>query len=276
MFDWVRALLDSTDIIQSPASSKKHITPPPKFDMPALESVTDSGAHSTRRSRRSVSPAKSSSPKKIASPRKPRQSRAMKESLSAASTAASATLQSALETAASVADTESIDGAAEVNGDVDHETPVEEKKSRKESRAKSKKSAAAAAAAAADEKVKVKVETTTDVHDDVETTQTTVSVEMPASLPDLPAPADTEEMIAQAQKMVEEATKLQQADSESGKSPKANKKRKTDILDAEDEDGASAQQPAKKAKVLTDKLRRERVRNRALVGVTATLALAYV
>jgi len=32
--------------------------------------------------------------------------------------------------------------------------------------------------------------------------------------------------------------------------------------------------PAKKARVLEDKLRRERVRNRALIGVTATLALA--
>jgi hypothetical protein len=33
-------------------------------------------------------------------------------------------------------------------------------------------------------------------------------------------------------------------------------------------------QPAKKAKVLEEKLKREKVRTRALVGVTATLAIA--
>ncbi|EDN03001.1 hypothetical protein I7I51_08044 [Histoplasma capsulatum] len=37
---------------------------------------------------------------------------------------------------------------------------------------------------------------------------------------------------------------------------------------------AEPAQPAKRARLLEEKLRRERVRNRALVGVTATLALA--
>jgi hypothetical protein len=35
-------------------------------------------------------------------------------------------------------------------------------------------------------------------------------------------------------------------------------------------------QPAKKARVLEEKLKREKVRNRAIVGVTAMLGIAYV
>jgi hypothetical protein len=175
-------------------------------------------------------------------------------------------LQSALDTAASVADSESVDGTVEPNGVAPEEKETKTKKG--STRAKKQ-----ASAPVADEKVKVNVESTTDVKDEVETTQTNVSVEMPVSLPDLPPAADTEQMIAQAKKMVEEATKLQQAEAESSASPKANKKRKSD--EVEDEKGAEpSAQPTKKARVLEDKLRRERVRNRALVGVTATLALA--
>jgi len=196
----------------------------------------------------------------------------MKDSLSAASSAASVTLQGALETATSVADTESIDERIEVNGDVDQK-PAEAKKSKKESRSKSKKSASASTA---DEKVKTKAETASDAYDETETTQTIVSMEKPTSLSDLPAPSDTEDMIAQAKKIVEEATKQHQTESPgSPPSTTTNKKRKTDALDEEDEvEDSSTHQPAKKAKVLTDKLRRERIRNRALVGVTATLAIA--
>lgn len=267
MLDWVRALLDASEIVQSPGNAKKQITPPPKFDLPPLESLTEL-APPRSRSRRSASPAKLSSPKKTTSPRKSRVPRATKESSAAASTAASASLQSALDTAASVADSESVDGTVETNGVVPEEKETKTKKG--STRAKKQTSAPVA-----DEKVRVNVESTTDVKDEIETTQTNVSVEMPVSLPDLPPAADTEQMIAQAKQMVEEATKLQEAEAEaeSSASPKANKKRKSD--EVEDEEGAEpSAQPTKKARVLEDKLRRERVRNRALVGVTATLALA--
>ena len=99
---------------------------------------------------------------------------------------------------------------------------------------------------------------------------------MPVTLPDLPPAEDTQAMIAQAQKMVEEANKLQQQDATAeSSSPKAAKKRKSDDVEEDEEENADKPaQPTKKARVLEDKLRKERVRNRALVGVTAALTLA--
>ncbi|RAO69810.1 uncharacterized protein BHQ10_005822 [Talaromyces amestolkiae] len=262
MLDWVRALLDSTDIIQTPASSKKPITPPPKFEMPPLETLTELNPTSRTRSRRSASPAKSS-PRKTVSPRKSRAPRATKESSVAATTAASASLQAALDGAAEATD--------EPNGTVeDTDAVVTETTEIKPKKSRSKKQAAV------DEKVTVNVESTTEIKGDIETTQTNVTVEMPVTLPDLPPAEDTQAMIAQAQKMVEEANKLQDQDATAeSSSPKAAKKRKSDeVEEDEDETADKRAQPTKKARVLEDKLRKERVRNRALVGVTAALTLA--
>jgi hypothetical protein len=130
-----------------------------------------------------------------------------------------------------------------------------------------------------EEKVKVDVRTTADTVDDVRTTQTTISVEMPVSLPEAPSAEDTEKMIAKAKEMVEEAIKVQTTEGEQpeASSPKGAKKRKTDMLSEDEEDDetrAASALRAKRAKVLEEKLKRERVRNRALVGVTAVFALA--
>ncbi|OKL56168.1 hypothetical protein UA08_08579 [Talaromyces atroroseus] len=270
MLDWVRALLDSTDIAQNPISSKKPITPPPKFDMPPLENLTELPPTRTR-SRRSDSPAKTS-PKKTMSPRKSRAPRSVKESSAAATTAASDSLQAALNGAA---EKEEPSDVAESN-DVDVTEPTEAKP--KKSRSKKQVLAPTSDEKdTADEKVTVSVESTTEVKDEVETTQTNVSVEMPVSLPDLPPAEDTEQMLAQAKQMVEAATKLQDEDAtaEPSSSSKATKKRKSDeVEEDEEEKSATPAQPTKKARVLEDKLRKERVRNRALVGVTASLALA--
>lgn len=261
MLDWVRALLDPTDIIQTPASSKKTITPPPKFEMPPLETLTELNPTSRTRSRRSASPAKSS-PKKTASPRKSRAPRATKESSVAATTAASASLQAALDGVAEIKE--------EINGTIeDGDAAIEE------STVTSPKKSRSIKQATVDEKVTVNVESTTEVKNDIETTQTNVTVEMPVTLPDLPPAEDTQAMIAQAQKMVEEANKLQEKDATAESSSKAAKKRKSDEVEEDEEENADEPaQPAKKAKVLETKLRKERVRNRALVGVTAALTLA--
>ncbi|OAX81323.1 hypothetical protein ACJ72_04332, partial [Emergomyces africanus] len=97
MFDWVRALLDPTDIVQSATSPEKQISPPPKFELPPIDSPSQPVS---RRTRRSVSPSKMASPKKSAAGRKPRQTRVQKEAASASSsTAANASLQSTLEAA---------------------------------------------------------------------------------------------------------------------------------------------------------------------------------
>ena len=81
----------------------------------------------------------------------------------------------------------------------------------------------------------------------------------------------------QAKKMVEEAVKLQEDDNDTTaefSSPNASKKRKSEVIEDEDSKDNTSVQPIKKAKILENKLRKERVRNRALVGVTASLALA--
>jgi hypothetical protein len=155
----------------------------------------------------------------------------MKEANEANAQAASATLQSALEDAAStVAPSPSVDG----------------------------------------EKVKVEVESTVDVNGDTETTRTNVTVQMPAGSPALPLPEDTEQMLETAKRMVEEAKGLENGEP----SMKVARKRKVEEVETDDIDAELPVQPAKKAKVLEEKLKREKVRTRALVGVTATLAIA--
>lgn len=275
MFDWVRALLDSAEIIQSPASSKKPITPPPKFDIPpSLESAEEPAPSTRTRSRRSVSPTKQSSPKKNASPRKSRAARAAKESSAAATTAASATLQASLNGSV---DNESVDESNDVATSEQPETAVKEEKDAKDLKEvkpkKSSRSKKQASAAVADEKVKVNVESTTEVKDEVEVNQTNVSVEMPVSLPDLPPAEDTEQMLVQAKQMVDEATKLQEA-VDTAADASSSKKRKSDEVEEDEDKTQNKGQPTKKARVLEEKIKKERVRNRALVGVTATLALA--
>ena len=118
------------------------------------------------------------------------------------------------------------------------------------------------------EKVTVEVDSAIEINGDTETTRTNVKVEMPASSPDLPLPESTEAMIAKAKEMVEEARKLE------GESSKRPSKRKAEELDdEEDEEKDNELQPAKKARLLQQDIKKERVRNRALFGVAATLAI---
>lgn len=246
MYNWVRALLDPSAIVQSPATTKKQISPPPKFDQfpgkPILPPPSASKGPKSR-STRSASPSKIASPAKrassVATPRK-RQTKAAKEANIADANAASAALQSALDDAASTIEVHS------VNGDI----------------------------------AKVEVDSGIDVNGDMGTTHRSVTtatvhrsvtVEMPAGSPELPLPQDAENMLETAKKMVEDARAL-----EAESLPRATRKRKVEEVEPEELDADLPAQPAKKAKVLEEKLKREKVRNRALVGVTATLAIAYV
>lgn len=245
MTDWIKALLDPTEILQSPSSAKKQITAPPKFDF-SMDKVKlpapgrTPGRGSTRL--RSQSPSKIASPVKgKASPRK-RQTKAQKEAAIANANAASASLQSALDDAASIAGSSTA---------VEPRTP------------------SSSSPLLNGESVKVEVDQSVDVKGNTETTHTNVTVEMPAGSPELPLPTDTEKMLETAKKMVEEATALES-------SPKASRKRKVEEVEPSDLDAELPAQPAKKARVLEEKLKREKVRTRALVGVTATLAIAYV
>ena len=282
MYDWVRALLDPTDIVQSPTSAKKQITPPPKFELP-VDDVAPSQQRG--RSRRSVSPSKKST-----SPRKSRQARSAKDVLSTPSTtAANNSLQEALEVTASTVDAEFANGVLETV----EETEVKISGSPEKKKGRKSKKATAEAEVEKEEKqekkydmkdndsaeieTELEVTASTETTDPVKTTQATVSLDMPITLPDVPSAAETEQMIAKAKEMVEDAIKTQQADgaASGSSSAKVIMKRKA-VEDDDEETEAEAAQRAKKAKVLEDKLKRERVRNRALFGVSAAFALAYV
>ncbi|KAJ5106948.1 hypothetical protein N7456_003623 [Penicillium angulare] len=292
MYDWVRALLDPKEIVQSP---KKQITPPPKFEMPSEEATT-----SQRRSRRSVSPSKASPSKKSASPRKSRQARSTKEAPNTPSTnAANDSLQQALETTVSTVETDVLNGVLET---VEETTEVKTTGSPEKKRGRKPKKAAADAE---EEKEKAKdakkeeakeekkaekaekkkkqdaVETEPTVGkifsevaatEDATVSQTTISLDMPL-LPEAPSAKETEDMIAEAKVLVENAIKNQASEAAaSGSAVQVTKKRKPE--DDDEETAAEAAQRVKKAKVLEDKLKRERVRNRALFGVSAAFALA--
>ncbi|EAW13010.1 KilA-N domain-containing protein [Aspergillus clavatus NRRL 1] len=280
MYNWVRALLDPTEIPQTP---KKQITPPPKFELPAIDALTQLPPPTphTRRGR-SASPSK-----RVLSPRKPRKTRAAKEASIEEASAASASLQTALEMTASNVDTGSANGTIEPSV----EEYVEEEKvvSIAEETTRPRKSGMSKRVQppileqpeeeVEEEKVKVDIETIADATDDVRTTQTTISVELPISLPEAPSAEETEQMIAKAKEMVEEVIKVQATEGEQAElsTLKAATKRKTDMLSEDEEDEetkAASALRAKRAKVLEEKLKRERVRNRALVGVTAVFALA--
>lgn len=118
------------------------------------------------------------------------------------------------------------------------------------------------------DKAIVSVVSNIEKHGDTETATTSVKIAMPQDSAAMPLPEDPTEMIEKAKQMVEEARKMD------GESSSSASKRKADELDDEsEEEGDSEQQPAKKAKLLEQTLKVEKVRNRAMLGVAVTMAL---
>ncbi|KAI3300779.1 hypothetical protein DTO002I6_1502 [Penicillium roqueforti] len=280
MYDWVRALLDPTDI---PSSAKKHITPPPKFEIPSDEPPVSQ----RNRRGRSASPSK-----RLASPRKSRSTRLANDVINTPSTiAANASLQSALDISASglsdtIPELRAVEAEMEVRSSgspgkkirVRKSTrsntaePEEEKKEEKKEKKKAEKKEKKEEIKEQDEKAEVLL--TDGATDAVKFTHTTVSLDMPISLPEVPSAAETEEMIAQAKEMVEEAIKAHaEGATVESTSIKATGKRKAED-DDDEETSAESSQRAKKAKVLENKLKQERVRNRSIFGVSVAFALA--
>ena len=121
------------------------------------------------------------------------------------------------------------------------------------------------------EKVMVEVESNVEKKGNTETTTTNVKIEMPAGSAEMPLPESPEEMIEKAKQMVEEAKQME------GESSSSGSKRKAEEMDEDsDESGDNELQPAKRARRLEQELKTEKVRNRAMVGVAATLALGLV
>ncbi|CAK7211980.1 hypothetical protein SCUCBS95973_001307 [Sporothrix curviconia] len=262
---WIRALLDAADIPVSgpPAadgSPSKKIAPPPKFvlsqSQPTLVPPTP-----TRRSRRSVSPTKTmgstTSKRAIASPRK----RSTKTAAAAAAAAASQ------ET--SVASTESTpapQAAGLTNGDakdvlpsVEEEEPAKAKKEKKHGKKKS-------VDAGADKKV------------------FTAGLDEVLFAGQPPSAEESARLLAEAKEMVKETVKetvapaaAEVVEAAVPSSKKGKRKAEEDIKDEEAKEntgeGATTEQPRSKKAKTDVQIRKERVRNRTLLGISATVAI---
>lgn len=255
---WIRALLDSTKITisagnDSSSSPTRKISAPPKFDLakanqPLLTPTASTTGSASRRSRRSVSPAKSSGKKIPASPRK-RSSKAAK--------------------AATEKD------AAVVNGDSESTVPKA---------ADFEPTVVLQPVKSEDETAKLHiVEEPVKGAKGSDKKQTVTEVEVP--LPTAGQPPSAEEiaaMMATAKEQVEsakEADKAAAAKSGAKTESKKGKRKATDITPTEEgankKDAAESKevQPRSKKAKTDAEVRKDRVRNRAFIGIGATVAV---
>lgn len=258
---WIRALLDPADILVSNAtenSPPKRISAPPKYFPTAsattLVPPTPTSMRSTR-SRRSASPTKASSRRNVtASPRK-------------RSTRTTASQPEASETSSSSRKT------SLTNGDIPVLAPGE---ALKVEELKVEHVGPAGTLETVQEEPKVKVNIDQDVkveEDGTEVERTKVDLQMPFTAGGPPSADDAARMIEEAKAMVASA----EADvAEASKSAKGKRKAEDYEADIEEEgaDGETvlALRPrAKKVKTEVE-LRKDKVKKRALVGITFTLA----
>ncbi|KAI2777120.1 DNA-binding domain of Mlu1-box binding protein MBP1 [Daldinia loculata] len=258
---WICALLDPAEIAitSAPDSPPKKIAAPPKFEaplpaQPLLAPPTPSSLPRSTRSRRSASPSKK---RAIASPRK----RATKAS----------TPQLPAEIPSLKEETEPITNGSKTDEDAESTAATEEVSIK----TIEKEPAIVFAPADEDAKVQIKVGQEVEFHGGVETTQTTVEVEIPLS--GEPDAEEATRMIEEAKEMVRIAAAETAASS--GSNSNTNKRKADEIAvdddeEEEEEDEAEISEEPRSKKVKTEvQLRKERVRNRALVGLSATLAV---
>jgi ElaB/YqjD/DUF883 family membrane-anchored ribosome-binding protein len=129
------------------------------------------------------------------------------------------------------------------------------------------------------ETVRIEVQETVEQDGEIETTTTNVKVDVPVSHPELPTPEDPTKLIEEAKRMVEEARELER-DAAGGAAASAKKpKRKAEELVKDDESDAPEDRPAKQAKTLytaEQKLKKEKVTRKALVGFGIMAAIGFV
>ncbi|KAI2467174.1 DNA-binding domain of Mlu1-box binding protein MBP1 [Annulohypoxylon bovei var. microspora] len=260
---WISALLDPAEIAitNPPDSPPKRIAAPPKFEaplptQPLLAPPTPSSLPRSTRGRRSASPSKK---RAIASPRK----RTAK---------AAAPQPSPTDIPPVKEEAEPTTNGTQMDEDVVSTVATEEVAIK----TIEKEPAIVFAPAEEEPKVQIKVGQEVEFHGDVETTQTAVELELPVS--GEPSPEEAARLIEEAKEMVRIAAAETAASS--GLSSKGKRKADDIAVDEEEEEaeiaGEISDEPrSKKAK--TEKtevqLRKERVRNRALVGLSATLAV---
>lgn len=266
---WIRALLDPSEIqpgAGTESSPPKKITSPPQFFIgashPNLAYPTPTSIPRSSRSRRSASPTKIPSKRSIASPRKsrvakitssqssvdePQETKKKSSKLSAPTATVNGDAAAAsLPTPQSSTIVETFEKEPNVVLE-----PVEE-----------------------EPKIKVHVEQDVKIEDDgKEVTHTSVEIEMPL-LGEGPDPKETERMIAEAKAMVKEAAENKALSSPSSSNAKGKRKADEVAVDEEDKENESALDQPRSKKVKTEvELKKERVRNRALLGISATLAV---
>ena len=232
------ALLDSAAVPPNEHAGGQSISPPPKFKFTAGDKAHLPAPNGTPRGStpKSRGRPRAGSPAKSASPVKSSGKKPRETKKQKEAANAAAAKEASAALHSTLADAVSSASGNQVNGDT----------------------------------VKVDIETTVEAKGDTETTTTNVIVEMPKGSPDLPLPENPEKMIETAKKMVDEAKKIDKAE-------KSKSKRKAEVLEDDDDltEADGELPPAKRARLAEQKLKRERVRNRALVGVAATLAIGY-
>lgn len=253
---WIAALLDPAEIpvTNAPDSPPKKIAAPPKFDLagisqPTLAPPTPSSLPRSTRSRRSASPSKK---RAIASPRK--RSTKMSTSLTNSTEHEPETNGTKTDDAVSRATTEDITMKTTEKEPEVVFAPVEE-----------------------ESKIHIKVGQEVQFNAGVETTHTAVEVELPVA-DGPPSAEEAAQMIEKAKEMVAaaaaESAENIESDELAGENGKGKRKANEIAADeeGEDEDELSEEHRSKKTKTEIQ-LRKQRVRNRALVGLSATLAV---
>ncbi|KAI1079154.1 DNA-binding domain of Mlu1-box binding protein MBP1 [Whalleya microplaca] len=251
---WISALLDPADIsvTNAPDSPPKRISAPPRYEasLPmhlTLAPPTPSSLPRSTRGRRSASPSKK---RAIASPRK----RTTKASTAQSSAAPSVSGEAAPAKEEAITNGNKTEGNASAAGP--GETPT--KTTKKELPTEE------------EPKVQVKVGQEVQFQGGVESTQTAVDVELPVS--GQPSPEDAARMIEEAKQMVKTAAAEHASPGSSKKGKRKAEEIAVDEEENEKQDETSDGPRTKKAKTEIQ-LRKERVRNRALVGLSATLAV---
>ena len=235
---WIHALLDPAPIPSAPEDPKtKSISPPPKFKFTAGDKAHLPQTNGTpARGARAGTPKARGRPKAGSPEKRASPQKSMKKPRA---TKAAKEANAAVSREANASLQAALDGAASV---ADSES-------------------------VSDEKIKIDVQTNVEINGENETTTTDVKVEMPKEAAQLPLPENPTEMIEKATQMVEEARKKEQGSS-------SNSKRKAEELDDEDDEkNDGEEQPAKRTRLLEQQVKKQKIRTRAMIGVTATLVV---
>jgi hypothetical protein len=266
MRHWIEALLDPAPIEKgSKDKLNTHIQQPPVFDidnaiLAPLPTHSALRASTRARSTRSASPSKMATPgRKIATPRKPRTTRGavksdfakVEESIESSASKAASALQNVIANGAELDESVASDS---VSGEVKEVEPKED--------------------GIKEGVVHIEVHETVETNGNTETKATNVSIDVPHNHPELPEPEDPTKMIEEARRMVEEAQRL-----DNGSSSGVIKASKRKVEEVVEEEELAEGRPSKSARVAyttEQKLTKEKVTRRALVGVFAMAAIGYV